>query len=641
MAFEKLFEPVKIGKMELKNRIVMAPMANRLNDEFGAVTQRFIDFYVERAKGGAGLIIVENTCVDWPQGKAGDFPARLDDDKFIYGFHDLAEAVHPYGAKLATQLQHAGGNTSITSTEGLPPIAPSMYGVYRGSVPREISLSEIQEVIEKFGEAARRTKAAGFDAVEIHGAHGYLITQFLSPLTNQRNDLYGGSLENRLRFPLEVVARCREKVGPDFPIIFRFSADEHVLGGVDVEEAKIIARRLEEAGVDALDVSAGIQPSRYWIFPIMAMPRGCNVPLGDAIKKVVDSPVAIVGRINDPLLAEKILQEGKADLIAMGRPLVADPYLPKKAAEGRLEDIRPCIACNACTLRLMRHWRLGCTVNTEVGKEGLNRLVPAEKPKRVMVVGGGPAGMEAARVAALRGHEVTLYERGSQLGGQLLLASVPPFKKEIEGFVRYLTHQLEKLEVNVVLNNEVTSQLVEQAQPETVILATGARPLTPDLPGIESENVVTAESVLAGEAEVDKQVVIVGGGRLGVELAYYLAEQGLAVTLVEMEAEIGRDMELSEKMYFSERLNEHRASILTNTKLQAVTPEGIEVINRRWETNHIPATTVVLAMGACPQDDLLAELRETGIEVHAIGDCVQPRTIYEAVHEGAWVARQI
>jgi len=597
MEFKKLFEPGTIGKMEVKNRIVMAPVNSRFGGEFGAVTQRWIDYYVERAKGGTGLIIVENNCVDWPLGKADGFLTRLDEDRFIPGFHDLAEAVHPYGAKIASQLQHAGRNTTLANTEGLQPVAPSVLISYRGTVAREVTIPEIEVIAGKFAEAARRTKEAGFDAVEMHGAHGYLFTQFLSPLTNKRNDMYGGSFENRMRFAVEVIERTREKVGPDFPIIFRFSVDEYLPGGVDLEEGKRIARRLEEAGVDAIDVSAGTRESAGTvIMPNMAVPRGCFVHLAARIKEVVSIPVIVVGRINDPILAEEILDQGKADFVTLGRQMLADPYFAEKAARGALDDIRPCIACNECLVRLYRKWRLGCSVNAE---------------------------------------------KGQQLGGQLLLASVPSFKKEIEGFIKYLVRQLEKVGVRVELGREVTRDLVKEEKPEVVIVATGARPLIPSISGIERKEVVTAEAVLAGEAKVGKRVVVAGGGRVGVEIACHLEEEGASVTLVEMTGEIGADLEPVMMEYLLGRLKEHGMRVLTQRKVEAITGDGVKIVDREWRGELLAADTVVLALGAQSNGALLQELKGIDVEVHAIGDCAKPRTMYEAVHEGAQVGRLI
>jgi NADPH-dependent 2,4-dienoyl-CoA reductase/sulfur reductase-like enzyme len=451
--------------------------------------------------------------------------------------------------------------------------------------------------------------------------------------------MYGGSLENRMRFPLEIVSRVREEVGPDFPIIYRYSADEHVDGGVRLEEAKLIAQMLEKAGVDAIDVSAGAQAARYWIFPTMAMPRACNAHLSEAIKEVVDIPVIVVGRINDPVVAEEVLRQEKADFVALGRALLADPHFVEKAARGEVEDIRPCIACNQCILRLMYHWRIGCSVNPETGKEREFALKPAAESKRVLIAGGGPAGMEAARVATLRGHDVTIYEKTDALGGQLLLASAPSFKKEIAGYVEYLVGQVERLGVKVELGKEVTRTVVERLEPDVLIVATGAVPLIPSMPGVDSRDVVTAEAVLAGEAQVGKTVAVAGGGRLGVEMAYHLSQQGTPVTIVEMIGEIGADLELSEKMFFLKALEEARVRMLTNSKIVAFTEKGVEVVDKEWQREFIPVDTVILALGAESLDVLAEELEGLDVETHIIGDCVEPRTIYEAVHEGAQVAR--
>ena len=641
MKFTRLFEPITIGTMQVKNRIVMAPVAMRYNTPSGTITQRVIDHYVERAKGGTGLIIVEATTMDWPVGKVGSCPLRLDRDSYIQGFRDLVEAVHSYGAKVAVQLQHVGGQTNRRNTEGAQPVAPSVVPFPRGDIPRALPIEEIHSIIREFANSILRAKTAGFDAVEIHGAHGYLVTQFHSPYFNKRNDLYGGSFQNRMRFAVELMEAAREKVGLGFPIIFRFSADEHVAGGVDLEEAKRIARRLEAAGVDAIDVSAGVHAARPWIFPPMAMSRACNVHLAERIKKAVDIPVIVVGRLGDPVLAEQVLAEKKADMIALGRPLLADPYLPLKAAEGREEDICPCISCNACIDRMVRGWSVGCAVNPALGRERRYELDRVDRPRKVLVVGGGPAGMEAARVAALRGHDVVLYEKATELGGQLLLASTPWFKKDLEDLLEYLRAQLTKSRVRVELQQEVTKELVGQAGADVVVIATGARPFEPPMPGVHGENVTTAEAILGGEAEAGKSVVVAGGGRLGLEMAWFLAQADRKVQLVEMQGEVGADMEACERTHLLEKLDEHSVSIMTNTNIKAVTGSGVEVADRAWKTSFVDCDTVVLALGHTPNAGLAEELKDGDVQFYTIGDCVQPRRIYEAFHEAWWVALQV
>ena len=641
MKFNRLFEPITIGGMEVKNRIAMAPVAMRYNTPSGTITQRVVDHYAERAKGGTGLIIVEATTVDWPVGKVGACPLRLDGNQFIHGFSDLVEAAHAYGAKVAVQLQHVGGQTNRNNTEGEQPVAPSVVPFPRGDTPRELTIHEIRHIVAQFADSILRAKTAGFDAVEIHGSHGYLVTQFHSPYFNKRTDMYGGSFENRMRFTLEIIEAAREKVGPEFPIIFRFSADEHVEGGVDLEEAKRIAKRVEEAGVDAIDISAGVHAARPWIFPPMAMPRGCNVHLAEGVKKVVDIPVIVVGRLGDLALAEQTLAEERADMIALGRPLLADAYLPRKAAQGCLEDICPCISCNACIDRLVHGWSVRCAVNPALGNEGEYSLVPAPKSRRVLVAGGGPAGMEAARVAALRGHQVLLYEKASELGGQLLLASRPSFKEDVRDLLEYLKTQVKKSGVQVELGQEVNGELVEKVGPDVLVLATGAEPLRPVIAGVDGENVTTAEAVLRGEADVGRRVVVAGGGRLGLEMALHLAQEGSEVSLVEMQGEVGADMEACERTYLLQRLDEQEVSILTDRSIRSIVERGAEVVDREWNSAILACDTVVLALGATPNVSLSQKVQGSVAEVHVIGDCVEPRRIYEAVHEAWWVATRI
>ena len=645
---EKLFEPVKIGKLELKNRIVMPALNTKFGTEFGAVSERLIDFYVERAKGGVSLIVIENTCIDWPVGKAGTSPIRADEWKFVHGLHDLAEAVHPYGVKIATQLQHTGRQgSSLTSAEGQQLVAPSAIPCLPtgGEMPRELTIEEIEGLIGKFLMGATLTKAAGFDAVEIQGAHGYLITQFMSPYSNKRTDEYGGDFEGRMKFALRIVEGVRLAVGPDFPIIIRLNGDEHIEGGLTLEDSKLIARRLESAGVDALSVSAGIYESPPWysrIFPAMGMPAGCNVPLAQEIKKVVNIPVIVAGKLGNPLLAEEVLKEGKADLIAMGRPLLADPELPRKAAEGRLDDIRPCLSCNeGCGGSMSHMWRLSCAVNPALGREREYKIEPATKAKRVVVVGGGPAGMEAARVASVRGHNVTIYEKGESLGGQLVPASVPQFKQPIKGLVEYLKNQVVKLGVKIELGTEATPALIKELKPDVVILAMGASPLIPDIPGVKGGNVATASEILLGKKEAGEKVAVVGGGEVGAELAWFLAEQGKKVTIVEMTYGVANDMNMFSHFYLEDKLAQLGIEILTNTTAKEITDKGVVAVDISGNKQVIEADTVVLAVGFSSSNELGKKLRGEIPEVYTIGDCVKPGKIQEAIHGASRVARLI
>ena len=645
---KKLFEPIRIGKLELKNRIVMPALNSRLGTESGAVSDRLIDFYVERAKGGVGLIVIENTCIDWPVGKAGTSPIRADDWKFVDGLHDLAEAVHLYGTKIATQPQHPGRQSSaMVCAEGQELVAPSAIPCLPtgGEMPKALTTEEIEGLIGKYVLGAIITRAAGFDAVEIQGAHGYLITQFMSPYSNKRTDEYGGDFEGRIKFALRIVEGVRAAVGPDFPIIFRISADEYIEGGLTLEDNKLIAQRLESAGVDALSVVASIYESPPWytrIYPTMGMPVGCNVPLAQEIKKVVNIPIIVAGKLGDPVLAEEVLRDGKADLIAMGRPLLADPDLPKKAAEGRLDDIRPCLYCNeACAGNLSRMWHINCQVNAALGREREYEIKPAEKIKRVLIIGGGPGGLEAARVAALRGHNVTLYEKDKKLGGQLLPASVPQFKQPIKDQVEYLKNQIQKLGVKIELERDATPGLVKELKPDVVILATGASPLIPDIPGVEIDKVTTASDILLGKKEAGEKVVIIGGGEVGSELAWFLAEKGKKVTIVEMLYGVAMDMNLFSRFYLLDKLAELGVEVLTTMTAEEITDKSVATVDMSGNKQVVAADTVILTVGFRSNSELEEKLKGEVPELYTAGDCVKPGKILGAIHGGSRIARLI
>ena len=645
MMLKKLFTPINIGTMEVKDRIVMPAMTTVFANENGAVTERLINYYAERARGGVGLIVTDATCIDYPVGKiAHATQLRIDYDRFIPRLNDLVKSVHHYGAKIALQLHHAGRQTRLEYTEGKQPVSASeVYDPVFNIQPRSLRISEVEDLIEKFGEGARRAKTAGFNAVEIHAAHGYLIQQFLSAYTNRRTDKYGGGLDRRMTFALEILRRVREKVGYDFSIIFRLSAEEHVEGGLTINDTKVIAQKLEKAGVDALHISSGMDetPPEHGAVPPMAVPRGCFVHYAATIKKLVDVPIITVGRINDPLLAENILQEGKADLVAMGRALIADPELPRKASEERLDDIRKCIACNRCTMRIGTGLPLGCAINAAVGEEK-ERLTSAIKIKQILIVGGGPAGMEAARISALRGHETILYDENKELGGQLRLAIKPPYKEELRNIVDYLSNQLKNLDIEVIVGKSVTASMVQQIKPNAVILATGARPLIPDIPGINNKNVATAWDVLEGRVEVGEEIVVAGGGMVGCETAEFLAERGKKITIVEMLNDIATDVEPITRKLLLRRLSDRNMKILTNSVIYEITEEGISIIDKKSNRRKsIKTENVILSLGARPNDKLVKELKGKVRELYAIGDCVRPSRIWDGIYEGFQIARRI
>lgn len=629
--FPRLFQPGRIGSLEVKNRLVMPPMATGLALKDGTVTDRQIDYYAERAGGGAGLVIVEITCVDSPVGKGNVRQIAIDDDQFIPGLSRLAEAIKRNGARAAIQLHHAGRQTSAQWT-GHQPVAPSPVAMPGGEQPRELTLEEIATLVTRFGEAAERAKRAGFDGVEIHGAHCYLICQFLSPLSNRRRDAYGGSLENRARFLLEVVRAVRDRVGKDYPVWCRLSAVEiGGDGGITLEDTLAVAKMAEEAGVDAIHVSAHpVVPARR---PPMAQPPGAFVPFAEAVKKVVSVPVIAVSRI-PPELGEEVIREGKADFIAIGRPLLADPGLPKKVASGRLEDIRPCLYCMTCLDSL--YWRkegVCCTVNPTLGRERECAVQRAESPKKVVVVGGGPGGMEAGRAAALRGHKVILFDDGDELGGQLLLAVKPPFKETIETFRQYLVRGVNKSGVELRLRQRFTADSLARLKPDVVVLATGVVPVIPQIPGIDGKHVIQAKEVLTG-AETGELVVVIGGELVGCETALYLAERGRKVTIMRRGPELATKVNQFIRIPLISRLQAKGVAILTGVDYEEITPNGVVIKNAAGERRVIQADTVVLAAGAKPNTELLPFVEGKVAKVLCVGDCVRPRGIREAVEEG-------
>mgnify|MGYP001416676719 CR=1 FL=1 len=645
LRFPKLFEERYIGNMLIRNRIVMPPMGTNLANELGAVTPAMIHYYRERAKGGVGLIITEINSVDTPQGCALANQLSIDDNSYIAGHNELVEAVHEHGAKIITQLHHAGRQTTPQNTLNMQPVAPSAIpDPFLKVVPRELSVEEIEEIIEKFVQAAIRAQNAGYDGVEIHGAHGYLVGQFMSPFSNKRTDLYGGDLNNRMRFPLEIIRGVKEVTGENFPVLFRFSADEFVEGGINLEEGMKIARMLEDAGVDALDVSSGIYASMPTILETMNYPEGWRAYLAENIKKEVQIPVIAVGVIRSPETAEGILAEGKSDFVALGRTLIADPEWPHKALEGRTEDIRKCITCNIWCIgeRVFQNLHIRCTVNPVAGRELEYPLISSTlTPGHFAVIGGGPAGMEAARVLAVAGHRVTLMEKEPELGGQVKLAAVPPGKEKIKWSIDYLQTQIHKLGVEVHLNTEVNADILQGMDIDGIILATGAAPAIPDITGVHSPNVTTAWDLLAGRYEVGNNVVVVGGGSTGCETALLLKHQGKDVTVVEMEDDLAIDAEPISRITLMEELGKSGVQTVTGMSVQEIKPDGIVAMDREWTKHWIPCTHVVLSVGAVPVNNLEREIRQRGMKVFVIGDAKEPRRLNTAISEGFMTAHRI
>ena len=650
--FPKLMEPGEIAHMTLKNRVVSAPMVTGYATRDGMVTERLLRFYAEKAKGGTGLIVVEYSYIDQEASKSAYCQLGVYDDECIIGLAQLAESIQENGAKACLQIEHCGRQKFIGT---FPMVAPSRVPwealLAMGAViPTELGIEEIRHIVESFGDAARRTKQAGFDMVEIHGAHGYLITNFLSPHTNRRTDMYGGSLNERMRFGLEVAENVRKKVGPSYPVCIRLSGTEYIEDGVMIEDTIAFAKELENIGIDVFHISGGNHHTMHCQVVPSNQPLAFNTWAAEAVKKEVKARVIASGSITSPELAESILREGKGDFVSLGRPLVADPYFPKKAELGNSEEIRHCMRCNQGCLQkgIMAGKSLMCSVNVAVGREDrFARLQydendPAALSKSVFVVGGGPGGMEAARVAALRGHKVKLFEKREQLGGALLEASVPEFKHELKDLVDYLSNQLKRLNVDVHLNTEITAAQIFKKRPDAVVVAAGSKPSMPEIPGIDSENCINGLEVYKGR-DVGETVVIVGGGMLGSELALHLAEKGKKVILTTRQEKIAYDMEMAHSIVFMGRLVNSGVRVHTNKLLSQITPEGVVMLDlaRLGERTEVKADTIIVMGGFQPDQSLCEQLNGNGLQVIPVGDCIQPRGIHEAIYEGHLAARSI
>jgi 2-enoate reductase len=660
-AFKSLFNPIQIGKVEIKNRVAMAPMGiGGMTNPDGSPGSRALDYYIERAKGGVGLIItslfkVENEIDPLQQGFLLISPAAL------APFTELAETVHALGAKIFVQLTAGFGRVASSRTLRGKPVSASAIPYYWDPTVlcRELATEEVERLIEAFGPAALILAEAGIDGVELHGHEGYLFDQFTTALWNHRTDKYGGDLPNRLCFPIEVLKEIKRKVGDHFPVQYRFGlkhyikgynagalpGEEYVEAGRDIEEGLRMAKILEEAGFDALHVDAGCYDSWYWAHPPGYQKHGCMVDMAEEVKKIAKIPVIAVGRLDMPGLAEQVIAEGKADMIAIGRGLLADPLWVKKVEEGRPKQIRPCVGCHdGCLNRLTKGKPLSCAVNPACGRERTYALSPAHQPKNVMVIGGGIAGMEAARVAAIRGHKVVLYEKSDQLGGHLLEASIPPFKEDESRLLNWYKSELTNLRVQMHLNTDASPDLIQEENPDVIIISTGSKPVLLSLPGIQNEKILTATDLLLGKKQSGERVVVIGGGRIGCEIALWQAQQGKKVTIVEkLDTLMSTDPPVphANKMMILDLLKLYGVNILTHTNLLDEKEEKVVVSTQSFSTSTFKADTVVLAAGMEPIRDLIHELRGKIPNIYLIGDSRQVQNIMGAIWDAYEVARAV
>ncbi len=657
--FKSLFSSIKINKTEIKNRIVY-PAINLLYSIDHQLSDRHQAFFVERANGGAGIVTVGPVGV----GELGSGRAVLaiTSDEDIPSFADLANLIQNAGAKAWIQLFHAGAYVHPQQIGGQQAIAPSaIYNPYSKITPREMMIEDIKNVQAAFLKAAERAKQAGFDGVEIIASAGYLITQFLSPLRNKRSDEYGGSFANRTRFVKEIIEQMRQRLGPDFPITIRMAGNDFVPGSNTDMETPAFAEVYEKAGINAISVTGGWHESRVPQVT-MNLPQGGFAYLAQTIKEAVNIPVIASNRICDPQTAEQILRDGCADMVSLGRVLLADPYWPLKAANGNSEQIRPCVAClQECMDKLMSSRPVLCMVNPQTGFEGTRKIKITAKPKRVMVIGAGPGGMEAAWRAAKAGHEVELFEKADRIGGQLWIAGTPPHKQELWRLINYYREMLKLYQVKVFLNTMVDIELIRQKRPEYIIAAEGAETLFPPIDGIDCSDVISAWEVLKNNPPLGKRIAVIGGGAVGLETAHFIAVKGTIspetlhflfsndaesperlrqlvfkgnkqVTVFETMPQAGKGLGRSTKWVLMERLKKHGVSIITNAQVSFI-KDGVLGFEVNGELRSANFDNIINATGSKPVRKLADSLEGLGIPFSVIGDSLGIGQITDAIHQ--------
>lgn len=638
--YQKLFEPITIKSMTIRNRIGMAPMFTKYATEHGEPTDKLMEYLEARARGGVGLIVLENTAVDWDVGRADGNPVSIHHDNYLPMLDELVKRVHRHGAKIITELHHAGRQQFASNCDG--PVAPSaIQSLVGGDMPREMTEEEIESTLQKFVDAARRTKDAGFDGVGIHGAHGYLISSFLSPRTNKRTDKWGGSFENRCRFATELVKRIRAEVGPDYPIFFRFSAEELAEDGLSLEEGVKYAKALEDAGVDCLDVSYGTYESVEHI-AMQGEPTGKLLPQAKAVKAAVTIPVIGVGSLGlEPEVAEKALEDGIVDMVHFGRELLAEPNLVNFIANDQFEEARKCIRCSECLGCLDYRKYVYCAVNPECGYEYQLRWAapPKLEGKRIVVVGAGPAGMEYAINVAKRGAKVTILEQEDHVGGLAAVCGLNPYKApDINRMVDYYKTMLDKEGIDVRLNTKATVDTIKALHPDKVVLAMGSTPLELAVEG--SDNALCGMDILKNGVDgLGENVLIIGGSGVGLDLAMFVNDAGKKTTVIEMRGDVGMELSPELQWHLKDMAEEKGITIHTNTKLEKL-EKGVAHVNMDGKEETIPFDSAIYAVGFKRRDEhgLEKELRDAGIDAAVIGDMNGCGHFRDAIHNAYWLA---
>jgi 2,4-dienoyl-CoA reductase-like NADH-dependent reductase (Old Yellow Enzyme family)/thioredoxin reductase len=639
--FPHLCSPLRIGQVTLRNRMVSSPMAFPDITAEGHVTREAAAFYELRAKGGAAAVTLSEAVVHIKTGKSHSRHINLQDQGVLAGLTHAARAIKRHGALANVELSHGGKYADVDVKKDAHDQTPVRYGPSAETMPNGAQIQEmpkalIHEIVAAFGQGAALVKRAGFDMVLVHGGHGWLIQQFFSPATNRRADEYGGgTLENRARFAIEVLDSIRAAVGPGFPIEFRMSGEEHIPGGYDINEAIRFAK-LIESKVDLLHVSTGAHENSFSkTHPSMFDDRGCNVHLAAEIKKHVKIPVACVGALNDPYQMEEIIASGKADAVEMARALLADPFLPKKVMLGRDDEIVRCIRCYTCLSERLHTQTRICSVNPIIGHEYESRFaLPATEPKKVLVAGGGPGGMQTAIVAAQRGHKVILCEKSGELGGALKSEKTISFKQDLYHLIKSLEGQMRRAGVEMRLNTEVTAELAEREAPDVLVLAVGGAPIMPPFPGIDSPKVVLANAISDECTFIGQRVVVLGGGLVGCESAVHLAQEGRKVTLVEMMDDVAVDANVRHRPVLLEMMTQYGVVVHTRMKGVRITDQGLVCEDADGKEKLFEGDTVLCAVGQRPLREIVNPLLDAAPEVVQVGDCVKPQKVTEALYRG-------
>ncbi len=642
MSVKHISQPIQIGPMKVKNRFVVPPMGNNFANSDGTWSDQSVAYYEERAKGGFGLITIEATVVH-KGAKGGPLKPCLYDDASIPSLKRITDACHSHGACVSIQLQNAGPEGNAKNAGAPIQAASPIQGSYGRDVPEEVPTEEVYELVKGYGDAAERAMKGGVDAVEIHMAHGYLVSSFISPRTNKRVDEFGGSFENRMRFPRLIVEEVKKRVGGKVAILARINSSDEVEGGMDVHDSAAVAAYLEECGVECLHVSRAVHIKDEFMWAPTTVHGGFSAELATEIKRAVEIPIITVGRFTEPQYADLLIKEGRADLVAFGRQSLADPHTPNKAMNDDLGDLTPCIAClQGCTANMYQGKPIRCLVNPFLGFE-LEGEPAAKTKKKVLVAGGGPAGLCAAFIAAERGHEVTLYESSNVLGGNMRIAAFPPGKGDITNLVRSYIVRCHKSGVDIVMNTAVTPELVREQNPDEVIVATGSKTLIRDIPGADSPEILHAGRVLTGQQVPGKKVLVVGGGLVGTETADFLGELGYDVTLLATRSYYGVGMIGEHKKFVEKNFAENHVKVIYNARASEFLADGVDYKDAIDGSMHAIRgfDNVVMALGYQSYDELTEPLREAGVSVHTIGDAVKARRCLNATEEARQVAMEL